>query len=219
MLEDIERKLNVQLPKLYRDLFSDGMLDWGEQGPDWYDNIYPKLRAKPPLLLFADDFRLIPPGKVIDYAEALKLATSDFHAIVPIGRNGAGELYCLLFRSPTAVDSICKVNKRTGASVRLTKDLSDFVFRELLGTVVQINEEDLESEVDFLKDIDAMLQSHKIYINEGHLKILENVYAKPIKQQGDGEIGMISLDEYYSILEEEISFDGLNKKFVLPLQS
>lgn len=215
---DAESKLNVKLPDLYRELFTDGMLDWGDQGPNWHENVYPKIRAKPPLLLFANDFRLIPPEKVIEYAEALKLATPEFHAVVPIGRNGAGDLFCLLFNSPNSVDSVCKVNKRTGAAVKLAKDFSDFVFRELLGTVVQINEEDLESEGDYLKDIFAMLQSHKKYINEARFSILEKAYSAPIAQQDDDEMGTISLDEFVQTLKGEIPFDELNKRFTLPLQ-
>ena len=214
----IEATLDVCLPGMYQELLSDGMLDWDEQGPNWYENVYPNLRAKPPFLVFANDFRLIPPEKVVEYAEALKLAASEFHAVVPIGRNGAGDLFCLLFNSATSVDSVCKVNRRTGASVRLARDLSDFVFRELLGTVAQINEEDLESEEDYLKDILAMLQSHKKYISEARFRILEKVYSKPIQQQDDDEMGMISLDEFSRILEDEISFEGLNQRFALPLQ-
>lgn len=217
MLEEIEAKLNIQFPQLYRDLFSDGMLDLGEQGPGWHENVYPRIRAKPPLLAFAGDFRLIPPVKVIDYTKTINVSTREFHAIVPIGRNGAGELFCLLFISPTSIDSVCKINKRTGACVKLAKDISDFIFRELLGAAVQINEEDLESEGEHVKDLSAMLQSHKKYMEVDRLNILEKIYSMPIEQQDDDELGMISLDEYYRILDNNIAFDGLNQRFTLPL--
>jgi hypothetical protein len=216
MLDEIEARLDLQFPKLYRQLHSDGMLDWGEPDPQWGERALPSLRAKPPLLIFADDFRLIAPRDIELYAARLDIAETTFHAIAPIGKNGAGELYCLLFSSRAQIDCVCKTNRWTGESIKLAKDLEDFLFRELLAAAVQINEADLDSEAQFCEDMLAMLGSHREYIGEDRSRLLAKIYSAPIRRWPDGELGMIGLDEFFEILNVRIPFSGLHQRFALP---
>ena len=45
-LQQIEQTYGFQYPKLYHQLYEDGMLNWGQFGPRWYELEYPKLQSK-----------------------------------------------------------------------------------------------------------------------------------------------------------------------------
>jgi hypothetical protein len=61
----IEQAYDFQLPALYQQLYHDGMLNWfldgGFPNPNWHAHIFPQLRHRPPVLLFAQDFELYAP--------------------------------------------------------------------------------------------------------------------------------------------------------------
>ena len=57
-LEQIEQQFNFKYPELYKALYENGMLDWGEPGPNWYATFWEKFKSNPPLLLFGNDFEL-----------------------------------------------------------------------------------------------------------------------------------------------------------------
>ncbi|WP_200848023.1 hypothetical protein, partial [Rhizobium sp. 18055] len=80
--------------------------------------------------------------------------------------------------------------------------------------VVQINPEDIEDEDEYNKDLFAMLESHKPYLSSERFEILKSVYEKEI-EENDDEFGKISIDEYYELLNKEIDFPGINKKFTI----
>ena len=44
-LEQIEQQFNFKYPELYKELFENGMLDWGEAGPNRYATCWEKLNA------------------------------------------------------------------------------------------------------------------------------------------------------------------------------
>lgn len=189
------------------------MLDWGGQRPGWYEEVYPKIRKNPPFLLFSGDFRLI---EVADLEKELlrtEQRLGNIFKLIPFGRDGAGDFYVFKFHPNGNLESICILNWDESL-VTLAKDFEDFVFRALLGAVVQINPEDIENDDEYNKDLFAMLESHKPYITQGRYEKLKSIYSKEITEN-DGEFGKISIDEYYKMLIQEINFPDLHKKIDL----
>jgi|GEM_PF-6066370 hypothetical protein len=60
ILEQLEEKYGFAYPELYKRLYADGMLDWGQSSPDWFREVYPAIKEKPPLLLLMNDFEVLP---------------------------------------------------------------------------------------------------------------------------------------------------------------
>lgn len=75
-LEQIEKQFNFKYPELYRQLYEEGMLDWGEMGQNWHLTYWGKFKSNPPLLLFGDDIELLACNKLVEevkgYIEAFK---------------------------------------------------------------------------------------------------------------------------------------------------
>lgn len=211
MLEEIEEKFSFKYPDLYKNLYRDGMLNWGKQGPNWYEEFYPILRKNPPLLLFAGDFELLNQEDIEKSIEKLSKRTTKNHKAIPFGKNGAGEFYAFLYTSPKTIESVCLIN-REDSLINLAQNFEDFIFREILGAAVQINPDDLENHSDFRTDLYAMSDSHNKYISKQRVKIIKDIYAKEIQEDDDGESGMISIEEYEKILKTEIDFPKLNKR-------
>lgn len=213
MLEAIEEKFGFRYPEIYLRLDKDNMLDWGAQGPDWYAEVYPKLREKPPFLLFVGEFTIIQKEDLVKEVEKVARRVGDRCKLIPFGRDGVGNLYVMNYAADGVLDSVGIFN-RDGSLVKLAKTLEDFIFRQLLGAGVQINPEDIEDEVEYNRDLFAMLDSHKPYLNPGRFSTLKSVYEKEIKEEDD-EFGKISIDEYYELLQKEIYFSEINKKVMI----
>jgi hypothetical protein len=202
MLHDLENKFNFKYPDFYINLYNDGMLDWGKLGPNWTKDIYPKIRGNPPFLLFANDFKIIPLDEIEKNINKLNNFSNN-KKYIPFGKNGAGDLYSIEYTDKESIRAICIV-KRNEEIIYLAKNFDDFIFRELLGTCVQINPYDLEDEPEFLENIKNMLNSHKKYITNDRYLILERIYNLPIQEEDEDNFGMISIDDYFDILKKEI---------------
>lgn len=213
MLKALEEQFGFSYPEIYLRLEKDNMLDWGKQGPNWYKEVYPNIRCKPPILLFSGEFKIIPKIDLAKEIEKVALRVSNRCKLVPFGRDGSGNLYVFNYAGDGSLDSLDILN-RDGSLVKLAKSFEDFIFRQLLGAVVQINPEDIEDEDEYNKDLFAMLESHKPYLSSERFEILKSVYEKEI-EENDDEFGKISIDEYYELLNKEIDFPGINKKFTI----
>lgn len=213
MIENIEEKFGFKYPKLFHRLNEDGMLDWGKTGSGWHADCYPKLRKKPPFLLFASDFKLMQMDEVEKQIVKLKSKSGMFSRVVPFAKTGSGDLYCFVYGVTDAPDFLCKFNKRTDVSVKLAKTLDDFMFRELLGAVAEIDPEEFQDdEHSFVEDLQAMLASHRAYLSEHRFTILEKFYRAEFSEQDD-TFGALSLNDFFETLEQEIDFKGMGEKF------
>ncbi|WP_053912127.1 hypothetical protein [Aneurinibacillus migulanus] len=100
-LEQIEHKYNFTYPKLYRQLYLDGMLDsGGEYGQDWYEKYYAKLAQNPPMLFFGFDFELLKWNRIVEEIEAFKdpddyRQTKPEFQFVPFGRQKKRRFVCV----------------------------------------------------------------------------------------------------------------------------
>jgi hypothetical protein len=218
VLNEIEATLDIKYPKTYHAMAQDGMLDWGALGPNWFKDVYPKIRTNPPLLLFASDFKIIELKNVVKEWEKLKLDSSGFHRLVPFAKISAGDPFCFLFENAASINCVCKFNRRNDEAIKLARTFEDFIFREMLGSVVDVNREDIDDENEFRRDVSAMILTHKKYLPEKHIEILIDVVGRPLKELDD-EFGAISTDDYFEIVEREIAFDGLGMKIPLSVRS
>lgn len=213
MLKALEEQFVFSYPENYLRLDKDNMLDWGKQGPHWYDEVFPKIRWKPPLLLFAGEFKIIPKIDLAKEIEKVALRVNNRCKLIPFGRDGSGNLYVLNYAGDGSLNSVDLFN-RDGSLIKLAKSFGDFIFRKLLGAVVQINPEDIEDEDEYNKDLFAMLESHQPYLSSERFALIKSVYEKEIEEDDD-EFGKISIDEYYELLNKEIFFPEINKKFTI----
>lgn len=213
MLNGIQNEFKFKYPDIYLQIERDGNLDWGEQGPN--QTVSHELRKKPPLLLFGNDFRLLDEDRIRKLLIQFRSGWDSSGKFVPFGRNGAGDYFAFVFGTQNTLEYICKLNRNSDEGFVLAKNFDDFLFRELLHAAYNINEFDIdENDFDeFRANLYAMLNSHRAYINNRRVKILEEVYSRPISRFDDEEFGMIDENMFYEILDQEIKFDLLDKKF------
>jgi len=200
VIEEIEKELKVQFPEVYRRLYHDGMLDWGICSQEWAQTELQKMRAHPPLLLFAEDFRIIPLREIADRARKQKCKPEGATVFVPFGRNLAGELYGFAFNDAGVMQAIYKINTRTEVSTFQARTLEEFIFRKLLQTAAEYPLDEDESLEDFLTDAKAMLQSHASYLPTSLAALLRQAYAGTAKID-DGYVSLISDEDYLSIFK------------------
>ena len=203
-LKEIEKRYNFNYPKLCYRLLDDGMLDWGLAKSDWYKTEFPKLKDKPPLLLFGEDFEIIFSKEEIieeidcfsdeeDYRQTKK----EFHnKFIPFGKTGAGDLYCFFLDDKNNVHSIVLVWHDANEVNILSENLEGFIFRQLLECVIEPYEEGLIMSGDFKENINNQLSTHKKYISDKQVKVLQEIYIREMDN------GLLTRDEVTEILSE-----------------
>lgn len=227
-LEQIEQKFNFKYPELYKQLHVDGMLNWGEFGPNWHAVYWNKLKNNPPLLLFGDDFELLDFNRVIEEIEAFKdpedyRATKPEFQFIPFGQTGGGDLYVFQFDKQSGDNiPVTLVSHDSDEAIVLTKNLQDFIFLQLLEAVTDIDKYSRIAEEDLGANCANILKSHKPYLTESQVKKLTEVYSRQLfeykyKVSNGREYsmtGLISRDEFKEMLLQEIGFDDFEKEFV-----
>jgi len=147
-LEKIEQRFGFIYPELYKRLYENGMLDWGEFGPDWYATNWGKLKSDPPLLLFSLDIELLSLNEggsgmsVIERTEELRdpnscLAAAPRFQFVPFAATGGGDVYAFQFDKQNGEDvPVTFVPHDEDNATVLAKNLQDFIFRQMLECVL-----------------------------------------------------------------------------------
>ncbi|WII38450.1 hypothetical protein [Paenibacillus thiaminolyticus] len=204
-IEQIEQRFGVKYPDLYKRLYDDGMLDWGEYGPNWHATYWEKFKSNPPLLLFGDDIELLELNQIVEKMEELKDPEDYFDQ--QCGEN---------------VPVTLVPHDSESASI-LAKNLQDFIFRKLLECVAEIGEYSSAAEGGDLKtNLFNMLRTHKPYLNQRQAAKIEEIYNRDLFDYkynipNGNELslsGLISLDELEEVLHQEIGFENLDKEFV-----
>ncbi|GAA4023437.1 hypothetical protein GCM10022409_04110 [Hymenobacter glaciei] len=225
-IASIERHYDFVLPDLYKRLYHDGMLDWfldgGFPNHDWYKNIFPRLRQKPPILLFAQDFELYAPETVptLDLSEDWGTA----HGFVPLGHTGGGDLYafCLTLATDGETPITLSLHDDNKTTV-LAPSLEGFIFREMLDRATSFDEYAQEGYAGFEElraDLQRAVQSISPYLRPAWGSLLAEVYARPLGQ----EIivlprrqytvdTLLPSTEFEAIVAREIGFAQLNTTF------
>lgn len=227
-LEDLEKEFNFTYPELYKQLYADKMLDWGSDGNGWYTNVFPTLKENPPLLLFGSDIEIWDPIVYRDgIREIINHEVYDInpkYRMVPLAKNGAGDLYVFqLDMENNGEVPITFFGHDSDAEI-LAKNLQDFIFRQLLESLTEIDEYSMayeDSEEEIKKNLHNQLKTHRKYLKPEQVEILENLYKRDIfgytyKTPNGGEFeaeGLLTFDELEKLIKQEMAFEKLNTKF------
>ena len=231
-LEQIEQQFNFKYPELYKKLYNEGMLDWGEFGKNWYATYWEKFKNNPPLLLFGNDFELLEFKRITEEIKAFK-DPEDYRAakpefqFVPFAMTGGGDLYVFQFDKQNANDvPITLVPHDWNEATVLAKNLRDFIFRVMLESVVSINEHSKVVDCDLKTNLFNMLRTHKPYLSQCHTEKIEEIYNRDLFEHKHkilngrelSETGLITRDEFTETLQQEIGFADLDKEFVYAME-
>ncbi|WDF62842.1 SMI1/KNR4 family protein [Flavobacterium sp. KACC 22763] len=223
-LQDIEKKYGFEYPKLYKQLYLDGMLDMGEYGPNWYFEVYPKLKENPPLLLHTYDFKLMSLKLVDDEIKELgdpenyRKINKEFR-FIPFGRSYGGDHYCFFPNEENNGNvPIVFVWHDLNEVDYLAKNLQDFIFKALLTDMVYIDED--VSDEEFRYNLEMAFKSHKKYLTEQQKDLLLNILNLEIKDyeiiypdSKENARGLLTYEEKDKILVEIIPFDKMDTSF------
>ncbi|WP_046242444.1 SMI1/KNR4 family protein [Hymenobacter terrenus] len=225
-VEAIEQKYAFGLPEIYKQLYRDGMLDWfldgGYPNRKWHTHIFPRLRQKPPILLFARDFELYAPETVPTLS--LGEGWDPAYQFVPLGHTGSGDLYA--FCPTLATDGKAPITLSLhddNETTVLAPTLEAFIFREMLNRATSFDEYDLAQYTDFeslREDLQRAAQSISPYLRPEWNTLLAEVYDRPLRQetvvlprrQYTIET-LLPPSEFAQIIQQEIPFDRLNATF------
>ncbi|MGJ1433068.1 SMI1/KNR4 family protein [Sphingobacterium spiritivorum] len=227
-LEDLEKEFNFTYPELYKQLYADKMLDWGSDGNGWYANVFPKLKENPPLLLFGSDIEIWDP---IVYRDGIReMINHEIYDInpkyrmVPFAKNGAGDMFVFqLDMENNGEIPITFFGHDSDAEI-LAKNLQDFIFRQLLESLTEIDEYSMfyeDSEEKIKQNLHNQLKTHRKYLKAEQVEILEDFYQRDIfeytyKTPNGSEFeakGLLTFDDLEKLIKQEMAFEKLNIKF------
>ncbi|MFH6987243.1 SMI1/KNR4 family protein [Flavobacterium collinsii] len=226
ILQDVEKRYEFEYPPLYKQLYEDGMLDIGEYGPNWYSDVYPKLKENPPLLLHSYDFELLSLKGVSREIERLT-NPDDYRQIkkefrfIPFAKSGAGDHFCFFLNGEEDGNvPIVFVWHDNNEVNYLAKNLEDFVFRTLLSDMSQQDIYNEESEAEFKSNIEEVFKSHEKYLTEERKEVLQKLLKRDIvdyqifveKSKEDAR-GFLTDLELQKLLVENIWFDKMDVTF------
>ncbi|AZA76153.1 SMI1/KNR4 family protein [Chryseobacterium sp. G0186] len=230
-IAELEQKYNFKYPETYKQLAEDNMLNWGESGPHWFETTFPELKKNPPLLLFAYDIEIWNDQQFVEASIDEMSDEEDYRNIhheyrfVPFAKNGSGDLYAFQFdlQHNGEVPLTFIPHDDEEAEV-VAKNFQDFIFRQLLEAITEIDEDSMfyeDEEEDLKQNLFNQLRTHESYLTPRQIEILNEIYHRDIFEYTykvpngssfEAE-GLVTFDEVEKILNIEIGFDQLNKKF------
>ncbi|MBP2619142.1 SMI1/KNR4 family protein [Chryseobacterium jejuense] len=223
-LEDLEKKFNFTYPELYKQLYDDRMII-----DDWDTNVpFSTLKENPPLLLFGNDIEIWEP---ISYREGIRemihheiYDISPKYRMVPFAGNGAGDMY--VFQLDMQVNGEVPITffRHDSDAEILAKNLQDFIFRQLLESLTEMDEDSMfyeDSEEEIKQNLHNQLKTHRKYLKPEQVEILENLYQRDIfeytyRKPNGSEFkreGLLTFDEFEKLIKQETAFEKLNTKF------
>jgi len=226
-LEQIEKKYNIAYPKLYKILDKVEMLSWGEFGSNWFKNEFPKQVIKPPLLLFGNDFELLDNEMIANEIEAFKdpedyRQTDPKYNFIPFAQNGAGDLYCFQFDKKDGNNiPVVLVWHDSNLVQVLAKNLQDFMFRSMLETIIDFEEESsLLKEGGLFKNLKNYQKTHLEFLSTNQQEIIIEAYTKIISDQrnNDAILNDSEIKQLIDIMKTEIFFDDLDSEFTYQIE-
>lgn len=171
VLNEIETKFGFKYPAIYHQMYTDGMLSFGEPGADWESKV-PQLFATPPLLFFAKDFELMLPELVMEmrdefYAPVSYRAVPEGMSLIPFGTTGGGDMYCFDITDAQQEDLPIVLAAHDSSRVEvLTENFQDFVHQSLLAMVQDVEPDDAVMHDDFQANVQNMLKTHGRYLTQ-----------------------------------------------------
>ncbi|WP_228441256.1 SMI1/KNR4 family protein [Chryseobacterium phosphatilyticum] len=230
-IEQLEQKYNFKYPDIYKCLCEDGMLNWGESGSDWYRATFPQFKKNPPLLLFGNDIEIWNHQQFVEASIEEMSEEDDYRNIhanykfVPFAKNGAGDLYAFQFDLKNNGEvPITFIPHDDEEAEILAKNFQDFIFRQLLEALTEIDENAMfyeEGEEDLKRNLFNQLKTHEPYMTSRQIEILHSIYQRDLFEYTyktpNGHVfeaeGLATYDEVEEILNREIAFENLRKTF------
>lgn len=221
-LKKISEKYNYEFSDFYKKLWNDGMLDWykGWNEPwtkerNWFTEIYPKIKDKPPILLHSGgfDFQMLSPNEVFEYEFNEWWDTK--HKFIPFAKTNAGDLYAFYENIEIeGYNPIVLVWHDSNRTEILAKNFEDFIFRKMIERVVDIDEDEIDENFEkdnevFKKELLADLGTAREYLKSDYTHILDKIYNRSF-----GELDMIiSVPEMKDIFKKTIEFEQIDSEF------
>ena len=227
-IEKIEYKYKYKFPKLFKQLWNDGMLDWmngnnGEFtfGKNWENTIYPEIKENPPLLLHSGgfDFELLRPVEILNF-KFDELWDVDKHVFIPFAKTEEGNIYA--FYQNIQYDNehvIVHVWNDMNETEIIAKNFEDFIFRKMLEASFDVDKEDLKGDykdngfIGYKEDLLNDLKSIKPYLNVTYGEILSNIYNTEKIIESIFSYGLIEQKELLFFVEEYLFFKELDTIF------
>lgn len=235
ILTQLENEFQFTYPQVYKQLHDDQMLDWlrGWNEPwtkerNWSTEIYPQLKAYPPLLLHGTDFELLPLPEIAECLRNKPDYWDQQHQFIPFGISGAGDWYAFYYNMKDGDNlPIAFVWHDMDEVNLLAANLNDFIFRQLLELTQYVTEADVAQEAEYKNKLHLQLNSHKKYLSAEKVTLLEHIYERKINTStrysaGSGEpyneYGILTSEEITVLLQEQIGFPLLNHTFPYQVQ-
>lgn len=185
-LSEIEQQYGFTYPALYSQLAGDGMLDVGEYGPDWNEQVFPTLKDRPTLLLHADDFELLSVKAVAEELDELHNADGERQidpafTFIPFAKTGAGDHYCFFANGQPMENMPVVLLWHDQDEVNyLAVNLQDFIVRTLLDSMADQDRYNDVSDEEFRDNLEKTLGTHLRYLTQKQSTVLQALLARDI---------------------------------------
>lgn len=201
------------------------MLNIGEFGPNWYNDVYPVLKDNPPLLLHSYDFELLDPNSVAQEIEDLanpdnyRKINKEFK-FIPFGQSYGGDHYCFFLNEEKNGEiPIVFVSHDSNEADYLAKNLQDFIFKMFLTDMSYFDNEDMSDE-DVRNNLEDMFRTHKKYLADQQKDILKDIFSREIidyqvlfPNYREDARGLLTDIEKNKLINEIIFFDKMDTSF------
>lgn len=211
-LDRLEAKYNFKYPELYRQICQDGMLGINDPDFQWDEEAFEKLKENPPFLYYSQRFDLIDEEdieEVIENAPKVEgLKPEDGVCLIPFMEDMTDTFLCFCFRE--GKEAAIASASYTGKGKLLANNLQDYIFRDFLYLIADSFINALRAEThEGLENVKAMLESHKAYLNEKQIEILNELLLKAENGYNEKNVSAITGEEINAISINETGYSFL----------
>ena len=227
VVTDLENRHQFAYPRIYHQLLADNMLDWGKFGAHWLPKEYPKLKERPPLLLYASDFELFDQegceNRVNEMLETHERFDIDpKFRFVPFAASGAGDCYCFHLNERTGEDVPIVYFLHDADRVNyLAKNLQDFIFLKMLEVSVAAVDDGCAFRKELCEGgLQKYLASHAKYLTTPQRNVLQEIYRRDFIHPGedDGSLGLLGAQEFRALKDQFAAYEKNGQSFCYELR-
>ena len=220
-LEEIETKHHFTFPDFFRKLWDNGMLNYMkgvEEGQDWEDTVYPKLRENPPILLHSGEagLKIFTPEEMLDF-QTPPFWDAQVHHLIPFAKTLEGNYFAFYDNVKVEGEApVVEVWDEMDDAEYYAKNFEDFIFRQMVESATDIDPDDHIAEHDdidgYIADVHRDIASVTPYLKTEYIAILNDIYGRTT-QKNDFSFSLISIDEAEKIVKENMDFELLGESF------
>ncbi|NEW61298.1 hypothetical protein GSY74_08380 [Sulfurovum sp. bin170] len=227
-IEELEVKYSYKFPKLFKKLWSDGMLDWmgGRTTPfgkseNWAKTIYPCIKDNPPLLLHTGgfDFEMLRAEDILSF-KFDELWDVESHEFIPFAKSEEGNIFAFYKNLQTDGESaIVYIWDEMNETEVLAKNFEDFIFRKMLEAIYDVDKDELladykdEGFEGYLVDIRNDLKTTKPYLNDKYAEVLSDIYSRKEVMESRISYSLITHEELAQTIQTHLEFEELDLVF------